>query len=148
MDITYVIRFLWNRQRQVLLPLAVATAVNGFLNLMMIPRYGIEGAAVATLLAETILVVWCGALHYHLTAYLPVIAAPVHGLVAIVSALVAAFLSHWFVGETVPAPWGFLVGPALAGTLYGALVLPWWWRRLSGPSRSVIAVEVCISFCI
>jgi O-antigen/teichoic acid export membrane protein len=55
----------WNEQRRLLAALGAGAIVNVILNLLLIPRYGIEGAAIATVLAEiaiigTLLIIFHG----------------------------------------------------------------------------------------
>jgi O-antigen/teichoic acid export membrane protein len=56
----------WNQQRQHLRALAAGAIVNVALNFALIPRFGIEGAAVATLSAEATVITWLVVVHRRL----------------------------------------------------------------------------------
>lgn len=57
----------WDMQRAHMKALAVGAVANVILNFLLIPRFGIEGAAAATLASEAIVLMGMGAVHYRLT---------------------------------------------------------------------------------
>ena len=69
----------WDRQRTYMLAVGSGAAANVVLNLLLIPPYGIVGAAVATLAAEAAVLAWVAVAHVRLVgqAYLGVLARTV-----------------------------------------------------------------------
>jgi O-antigen/teichoic acid export membrane protein len=126
---------LWRQERRIILPFAAAAAVNGAMNAFLIPRYGIEGAAVSVLAAEMVLVLWCGALQLGLVGRIPVVSLAVHAALALAAAMTGAWLVDYVPRGILPGVWGLLTGPLLAASVYGIVVLPLWWRRLFGAAR-------------
>lgn len=126
---------LWRQERRIILPFAAAAAVNGLMNVFLIPRYGIEGAAVSVLAAEMVLVLWCGGLQLRLVRRLPVASLGIHLGLAAAAALAGAWLEGYLPPGLLPGVWGLLVGPLLAAAIYAMLVLPLWWRRIMGSNE-------------
>jgi len=60
----------WDRQKLYMYALAAAAVVNVILNFVLIPRFGIEGAAVATLTSEIIAIVFVVVFHYRVAGAL------------------------------------------------------------------------------
>lgn len=129
---------LWGHQRKVVTPLAFGAVLHAALNLVLIPPFGIVGAAATTLVCEIILAAWFARIQIAHGGRFA--AAPLAGHML---AGAAAGMVSWYVayrlGMLVPAPgliW-LLTGPALFVIIYGVLVGPYWWRRLlrDGHSR-------------
>lgn len=104
----------WNKERWFLLAFTVSVALNIPLDFILIPRFGVNGAALGTVLAQAASMAILLALHYRLTrrAYLPVV---LRLLVACTTGVVGPVL----VGSALGWPWPVLV--ALAAALYTLL---------------------------
>lgn len=125
---------LWNRQKQALMPLAFGALVNAALNGILIPRYGIEGAAVATLGAEAVIVAWFAVLQVRLGGSLAVRVIALHLSAAALAGVLSKYIVATGFGITASETplRALLLGPPLFMVLYGALIMPLWWRRLVG----------------
>lgn len=102
----------WNRERMFLLAFALGLGLNVLLDFALIPRFGINGAATATVLSQGTSMLILIALHYRLTAraYLSVIlrAALACGLGVVIPVLLGLSLG-----------WPLPVLIAAAAVLYG-----------------------------
>ncbi|MEO1478302.1 MAG: flippase, partial [Bacteroidota bacterium] len=103
----------WNRQRRYMTLIAVGAVVNVLLNVLLIPRFEIEGAAVATLLSEAAVCLSGAYVHYRFTGALYV-RRVLH--VAVVVALTVG--GAWWLGSGIGWPW-----PVSAVSMVGAYVV-------------------------
>lgn len=129
---------LWRHQRAVLVPLAAAVVVNAALNLWLIPRHGIEGAAAATLATEILTVIWFAVLQLRLGGALAAGSIVLHLAAAGAAAAFAKYIAGTILditptGASLPA---LLGGPLLFMIVYGALIVLPWWRTLTGACDS------------
>ncbi len=104
----------WNKERWFLLAFTVSVALKIPLNLVLIPRFGVNGAAFGTVLAQAASMAILLTLHYRLTqrAYLPVV-------LRILVACTAGVVGPVLVGGALGWPWPVLV--VMAAALYALI---------------------------
>ncbi len=108
----------WDRQRIYTGVLALGAVLNIVLNLTLIPRYGIGGAAVATLASEAVVTVGSGAVHYSMVRELCLGAL---GRTVVATALGVAL--PLLAAQALGVPPLLAAGAAVAGYAVAALAL-------------------------
>ncbi|HYD31882.1 MAG TPA: flippase [Azospirillaceae bacterium] len=109
----------WHRQKAYMVAMLAGAVTNAALNIVLIPRWGIEGAAAATLAAEVVSFIGMLALHLRTVGRLP-IGIFVRAATAIGVAAVAVLL---LLPRLTLPPWSvFLIAGAVLIGIYGLLL--------------------------